>query len=151
MCACSHEFPSLLCVVRRLLLLLDNTTELIVSTDIDYTSNTILFSIVDYPWRWRLGEQNNNDDTSDGMNNATDDNSCLDYNKPKLMTNRDFVLLILLLKSSSCAPSYRLQRRLNFTFSYFTVWIAATFAIILNVATLIYSAICVNECSVWTY
>lgn len=47
-----------------------------------------------------------NDDPGDDMNNAADGSACLDYRKPKLITNADFVLLLLLLKSSSCAPSY---------------------------------------------
>lgn len=44
--------------------------------------------------------------TSDDMDNTTYDNFSLDYNKPKLITNTDFVLLLRLLKSPSCAPSY---------------------------------------------
>lgn len=55
--------------------------------------------MVDYPRTARLRGEKNNDDTSD-------DNSFLDYNKPNMLKNRDFVLLLLLHQSSSCAPSY---------------------------------------------
>ena len=44
------------------------------------------------------------------MNNTTYDSSSLDYDKPKLITNADFVLVPLLPKSPSCAPSYTAKK-----------------------------------------
>lgn len=73
------------------------------------------------------------------MNDPIDDNSCLDYNKPKLQTNRDFVLLLLWLQSSSCA-SCSAAKKIKLQFSLSLDWSCENWP-----GFKVSSASCVNE------